>query len=104
MVGRDDLVPLASLGAGIVAAWVALGQLSTARRRHDAQTRADEQRRIIESLAKSFEQLGSDKLAVRVGAIHNLGRIAGESEADFLPIRDLLASFVHDRAKMAGSD
>jgi hypothetical protein len=41
--------------------------------RHFAQTEADRQRRIVETFSKAVEQLGSDKLEVRVGAIFALG-------------------------------
>ena len=55
------LAPLLTLVAGISVAAVALI-------RHFAQTDADRQRRITESFSKAVEQLGSDKLEVRLGA------------------------------------
>jgi hypothetical protein len=54
--------------AGVVVAW----------RRHLAQTKADTERRITESFSKAIEQLGSDKLEVRLGGIYTLERIACE--------------------------
>ena len=75
---REHLVPLATLAGGAIAAWVGLGQLNTARRRHEAQTEADLQRRITENYTKAVEQLGSDKLQVRPGGIYTLERISKE--------------------------
>ena len=63
---------LASFVGIIVASIVAvaaLKQARTAARRHEAQTEADLQRRITENYTKAVEQLGSDKLQVRIGGI-----------------------------------
>jgi Pentapeptide repeats (9 copies) len=97
---RQDLVPLATFAAGVIAAWVGLGQLRIARWRHEAQTRTDLQRRISESFVKATEQIADDKLAVRLGGIHVLGRIARESEADCDTIIQMLASFIRNRAPL----
>jgi membrane protein implicated in regulation of membrane protease activity len=56
-------------GAALLA-WTALRQAETASERHQEQTNADRQRRITESFAKAVEQLGSDKLEVRLGGIY----------------------------------
>ena len=61
------LAPLLTVVAGVSVAAVALV-------RHFAQTDADRQRRITESFAKAVEQLGSDKLEVRLGGIYSLER------------------------------
>ncbi len=50
------------------------------------QTRADIQRRVSESFSKAAEQLGSDKLAVRLGGIYTLERILRESWPDYWPV------------------
>ena len=44
--------------------------------RHEAQTGADVQRRITETFSKAVEQLGSEKMEVRVGGIYTLERLA----------------------------
>jgi len=87
---RDDTVTyphatlLNPLIAGIGAAlliYAAIQQARTANQRHAAQTKADQQRRITESFSKAIEQLGSDKLEVRVRGIYALERISRESPA-----------------------
>jgi hypothetical protein len=63
------LVARAALRQGRTAtqvAEIANRQAEIAGRRHEEQTRADQQRRITESFAKAVEQLGSDKLEVRL--------------------------------------
>src|SRR5689334_20193764 len=75
-VNREDLTPLAPLVGGGIAAWVALRQVRIAADRHAAQTEADRQRRITESFSKAIEQLGSEKLEVRLGGIYALERIS----------------------------
>jgi hypothetical protein len=54
---------------------------------------------ITERFTKAIEQLGSDKLAMRVGAIYALERIAKDSELDHQTIVDVLSAFIRDRSK-----
>jgi hypothetical protein len=61
--------PSLRLTAGLAIAGVTL-------MRHFAQTEADRQRRITESFSKATEQLGSDKLELRLGGIYTLERIS----------------------------
>jgi Flp pilus assembly protein TadB len=70
-----------------VAAWIALIG-------HFAQTDADRQRRITESFSKAVEQLGSDKLEVRLGGIYSLERISKESPDDLWMVMENLTAFV----------
>jgi hypothetical protein len=58
--------------AALEQARVAVAQAKTAADRHEEQTRADRERRITESFARAVEQLGSDKLETRLGAIYTL--------------------------------
>src|SRR5215469_8071884 len=105
------LAPLGSLvvGFGTIAvgglvAWAALRQARTAtqqaqiatevariancqaeiaRQRHEAQTKADQQRRITETFSKATEQLASEKIEARLGGIYTLERILQESPDDY---------------------
>jgi hypothetical protein len=89
---REAFAPLFTLAAGLAVAGVTL-------MRHFAQTEADRQRRITESFSKAIEQLGSDKLEIRVGAIYTLERISQESARDHEAIIDNLTTFVRERTK-----
>jgi len=75
-----------------VAAWIALI-------RHFAQTDADRQRRITESFSKAVEQLGSDRLEVRLGGIYSLERISKESPEDYWTVMENLTAFVRERSR-----
>jgi uncharacterized protein YjbI with pentapeptide repeats len=87
--------PLATFGTALGASIVAIATLM----RHFAQTEADRQRRIVETFSKAVEQLGSDKLEVRVGAIFALERISKESPDDYWTIMEVLAAFVRERVR-----
>jgi uncharacterized protein YjbI with pentapeptide repeats len=96
---REAVVPLATGAGGLIALIVAFGQFKTARLRHEEQTRADLQRRITESFSKAAEQLGSDKLEVRLGGIYTMERISKESPADYWTVMETLTAFVRERAQ-----
>lgn len=66
-VWNKVIIPLATPAVVGVGAYAALRQVEIARRRHDAQTQADRQRRLTESYSKAVEQLASDKVEVRLG-------------------------------------
>jgi hypothetical protein len=89
---------VAGLGAA-GAIYAALRQAQTATRRHEAQTEADRQRRITESFSKAIEQLGSDKLEVRLGGIYALERISQESPQDHRTVIENLTAFVRQRTQ-----
>jgi Pentapeptide repeats (8 copies)/Protein of unknown function (DUF2934) len=89
--------PLAA-GAAL-GGWAALRQAATASERHQEQTNADRQRRITESFAKAVEQLGSDKLEVRLGGIYSLERISKESPDDYWTVMENLTAFVRERSR-----
>lgn len=84
--------------AALRQAEAALAQADTAARRHVAQASADRDWRITDSFTRAVEQLGSDKLETRLGAIYALERIAEESPRDHWPIMETLTAFVRDRA------
>ena len=85
-------------GAALLA-WAALRQAQTASERHREQTNADRQRRITESFSKAVEQLGSDKLEVRLGGIYSLERISKESPDDYWTVMENLTAFVRERSR-----
>jgi hypothetical protein len=55
-------------------------------------------RQITERYTRAVEQLGSDRLAVRLGAIYALERIARDSERDHWPIMEILTAYVREHA------
>jgi uncharacterized protein YjbI with pentapeptide repeats len=55
-------------------------------------------KQITEHYTRAVEQLGSDRLAVRLGAIYALERIARDSERDHWPIMEILTAYVRENA------
>jgi hypothetical protein len=55
-------------------------------------------KQITEHYTRAVEQLGSDKLEVRLGAIYALERIARDSERDHWPIMEILTAYVRENA------
>jgi hypothetical protein len=112
VANRENIVSLATILAGVIgipllyirtraadrSARAALEQAKVAADRHNAQTDADLERRITESFAKAVEQLGSDKLATRLGGIYTLERLSRESEREYWPIMETLTAYVRENA------
>jgi hypothetical protein len=95
---KSDVKAIATFVGAALLAWAALRQAKTARLRHEEQTASDRQRHITESLSKAVEQLGSEKLAVRLGGIYTMERISRESRRDYWPVMETLTAFVRERA------
>jgi hypothetical protein len=53
---------------------------------------------ITDRFSHAIDQLGEDKLAVRVGGIAALGRIARDSAKDHEPVMESLAAFVREQS------
>jgi hypothetical protein len=90
--------------AAIRQARTAAEQAKTAGDRHQAQTKADLQRRITESFSKAIEQLGSDRLEVRLGGIYALERISKESPDDYWTVMENLTAFVRERTQRTAAN
>jgi hypothetical protein len=58
-----------------------------------------EQGHITERYTKAIEQLGSDKLDVRLGGIYALERIAADSERDHPTVVEVLSAFVREASR-----
>ena len=57
-----------------------------------------QERQVTERFARAMELLGADKLAVRLGGIYTLERIARDSESDQGPITEVLAAYIREHA------
>lgn len=92
---------IAAAGIGVVLAWwrsrasnrqaiAALRQAEVAQRNH-----------VVEMFNRAVDQLGSDKLEVRLGAIYTLKRISVDPEyIDYrLPILETLTAYVRERSR-----
>ncbi|WP_190557987.1 pentapeptide repeat-containing protein [Anabaena sphaerica] len=63
-----------------------------------------EDKQITERFAKAIEQLASEKIEVRLGAIYTLERIARDSEQDQWTIMEVLTAFVREYAPVKKED
>jgi hypothetical protein len=53
---------------------------------------------ITERFTRAIEQLGSDRMEVRLGGIYALERIGNDSDKDYWPIMETLTAYVRERA------
>ena len=59
---------------------------------------AAEEGHITDRFTKAIAQLGADNMAIRLGGIYALERIAKESEKDHGPIMEVLTAYVREKA------
>ena len=83
-----------ALIAGL-AGLAALGSLAMAARGHQL----TQQTQLTDRYTKAIEQLGSDKLDVRLGGIYALERIAVDSERDQSTVAEVLSAFVREHSR-----
>lgn len=60
--------------------------------------RLTEQGQLTERFTRAIEQLGNDKLEIRLGGIYALERIAEDSERDHWPIVEVLTAYVREHS------
>jgi hypothetical protein len=58
-----------------------------------------EQGQVTDRYTKAIEQLGSDKLDVRIGSIYALERVARDSPRDHPTIMEVLAAFIREHSQ-----
>jgi uncharacterized protein YjbI with pentapeptide repeats len=74
---------------------------SLAARRRDRKAHAlDATRQVTERFTRAVDQLGSEKLDVRLGGIYALERIARDSKGDHPQIVELLSAFIREHASL----
>ena len=61
-------------------------------------TLSDEQGQVTDRYTKAIEQLGSDKLDVRIGGIYALERIARDSARDHPTVMEVLTAFIREHS------
>jgi hypothetical protein len=83
-----------ALVAGL-AGLAALGSLAMASRTY----RLSQQGQLTERYTKAIEQLGSDKLDVRLGGIYALERIAVDSKRDHPTVVEVVSAFVREHGQ-----
>lgn len=64
--------------------------------------RTAEEGQITERFTKAIEQLGRNKLEVRLGSVYALERIARDSRKDHWTVMEVLAAFIRENARRKG--
>jgi Pentapeptide repeats (8 copies) len=101
-VARTQLL---TLGAGVFAAGVLIftaRNFTLTRRTVELQRQTfelTEEGQVTDRYTKAIEELGSDKLDVRIGGIYALERIARDSARDHPTVMDVLAAFVREHSR-----
>lgn len=85
---------MATALAAVSALWFSAQSL----RATEAQLRLTEQGQLTDRFGRAVEQIGSDKLDVRLGGIYALERLARDSTRDHPTVVEVLAAFVRDHA------
>jgi Pentapeptide repeats (8 copies) len=89
---------LLTLGAGVFAA----GALVYTARNYTLTRRTvelTEQGQVTDRYTKAIEQLGSDKVDVRIGGIYALERIARDSARDHKTVMEVLTAFIREHSR-----
>ncbi|HEX3413910.1 MAG TPA: hypothetical protein VHT00_19555, partial [Stellaceae bacterium] len=79
-------------------------QQQTSQRQFTEQQRASRDLLISNQVAKGFEQLGSEKIVVRLGGIYALEGVMNNSEQYHQPVLEALNAFVRDRTRTETGD
>ena len=66
--------------------------------------RVAEEGHITERFTRAIAQLGDDKMAIRLGGIYALERLAKDSEKDHGPIMEVLTAYVREKAPRPEED
>jgi hypothetical protein len=82
----------------LLGAYLTWRQIQAGREASRAELQLGRETQITERFVQAVDQLGSEKLAVRIGGIHALARIARNSDPDRGAIMELLAAFVRANA------
>ena len=107
LLGQITLDGQVTLVQIITALLVLAGLYWTSRRvvAVEENVRVAQEGHITERFTKAIEQLGDDKMAIRLGGIYALERIAKDSEKDHGPmIMEVLTAYVRERAPSREED
>jgi uncharacterized protein YjbI with pentapeptide repeats len=79
-------------------------QQQTSQQQFSQQQQASRDLLISNQVSKGFEQLGSDKVVVRLGGIYALEGVMNTSEQYHQPVLEALSAFVRDSTRAATGD
>ena len=105
-LGQITLVGQVTVVQIITGLLVLLGLYWTSRRvkATEDNVRVAEEGHITERFTRAIAQLGDDKMAIRLGGIYALERIAKDSEKDRGPVMEVLTAYVREKAPRQEED
>jgi hypothetical protein len=92
--GWPRLAAIATALTAVAALWFSAQSLGSTQRQYELSS----QGLVTDRFAKAVEQLGSDKLDVRLGGIYSLERLARDSKADQPTIIEVFSAYVRAHA------
>lgn len=92
--GWSKVASLLTAVAAIAALWFSGQSLRATRYQYGL----SEQGQVTDRFTKAIENLGSDKVDVRIGGIYSLERLARDSTPDRPAIMDVLGAYIRDHA------
>ena len=95
---RETLTAVDALLGGGLLTWGALRQQPLRLPRRNRSRRSDPAPTSTAMFSQAIEQIGSAKLAVCLGGIHTLDRIARQSRPDHGAVTEILAALIRQRA------
>lgn len=101
---RGRALTMATGVAALVAVYYTARNADTARRTYEVSQRTlalAEQGHVADRYTKAIEQLGSPELAIRLGGIYALERIARDSARDHATVMEVLTAFVRETPPLA---
>jgi hypothetical protein len=90
---RTTLAQIIGGGAVLLGLYFAWGNLITAR-----------ESQITERFTRAIDQLGNEKMEIRLGGIYALERISTESEKDYWPIIEILTAYVRKNSSVESNE
>jgi hypothetical protein len=82
----------------LIGAYLTWRQTQISRAHSREELRLSREGQLTDRFTRAVEQLGSDDVAVRVGGIYALGRVAEESVTDRVAVADILTAYVRKHA------
>jgi len=92
-----------AVAIGIYSAWknikIAQDTLEFNQKNAEDNLKVYQEGQITERFTRAIEQLGNEKIEIRLGGIYALERISSESEKDYWPIMKILAAYIREKSK-----
>lgn len=87
-----------AIGIGLYYTWRRIGIAEEDLRATQENLKIAQEGQITERFTRAIEQLGNEKIEIRLGGIYALNRIANESKTDYWSIIEILTAYVREKS------